>query len=96
MTRTSALPEASEVGGRREAAAAPGPADHDDAATATSTATTGGRSSKAIACAKPWSIAFDGTVPPSTNALAALKSRYPLDPPGFDTSIAKEPVSRRV
>lgn len=75
-----ALPECSEVAGAEAATA-------DDGVTSTS------KRPQQQALIKPWSIAYDGAVPPSTNALATLKSRYPLDPPGFDTAIAKEPVS---
>lgn len=53
-------------------------------------------SSALIVTAKPWHLAFDGSVPPSTNALATAKSRYSLDPPGFDATISsKEQVSER-
>jgi hypothetical protein len=91
------LPECSEVAGTAPAVAA-----DDDGTTASSSkrqqqqqqASSSGRGGGALVVpAKPWSLAFDGSVPPSTNALASVKSRYPLDPPGYDTAIAKEPVS---
>lgn len=86
------LPECSEVAG---ADAAPSTGD-DGAATSKrpqqqAPTRAGGGASPSLA-AKPWAIAYDGSAPPSSNALAALKSRYPLDPPGYDTAIAKEPV----
>jgi hypothetical protein len=76
-----------EVAARADAG---GATSSQPATAATSTA------ARALAVpAKPWQLAFDGSVPPSTNALATAKSRYSLDPPGFDAAISKEPVRAR-